>query len=203
MKIAITASNPDLSSPVDPRFGRCPYFIIVDPDTLEFEANENTNLSASSGAGIQSAQFVANKGVKALLTGSCGPNAFQTLQAAGVEVIVGISGTVQEAATLYKEGNLKSTPQANVASHFGMGAGTGSGMGRGMGQGMGMGRGMGGGMGMGRGMAPGGAGMPPFNPNPPSIPPEDEVKALQQQAEYLGQQMSNITKRIEELKKKK
>jgi len=197
MKIAITASNPDLSSPVDPRFGRCPYFIIVDPDTLEFEANENTNLYASSGAGIQAAQFVANKGVKALLTGSCGPNAFQTLQAAGVEVIVGISGTVQEAATLYKEGNLKSTPQANVASHFGMGAGTGSGMGGGMG----MGRGMGGGMG--RSMAPGGHGMPPFNPNPPSIPPEDEVKALQQQAEYLQQQMSNITKKIEELKKKK
>ena len=126
MKIAITASNPDLSSPVDPRFGRCPYFIIVDPDTLEFEANENTNITASSGAGIQAAQFVANKGVKALLTGSCGPNAFQTLQAAGVEVIVGISGTVQEAATLYKEKNLKSTPQANVASHFGMGAGTAS-----------------------------------------------------------------------------
>lgn len=213
MKIAITASNPDLSSPVDPRFGRCPYFIIVDPDTMEFEANENTNLSASSGAGIQAAQFVANKGVKALLTGSCGPNAFQTLQAAGVEVIVGVSGTVQEAATLYKEGNFKSTPQANVPSHFGMGAGTGSGMGGGMGQGMGMGRGMGGGMGrgmgqgqgmgMGRGMAPGGAGMPPFSPNPPSIPPDGELKDLQQQAEYLQQQMDNITKRIEELKKKK
>ena len=201
MKIAITASNPDLSSPVDPRFGRCPYFIIVDPDTLEFEANENTNLTASSGAGIQAAQFVANKGVKALLTGSCGPNAFQTLQAAGVEVIVGVSGTVQEAATLYKEGTLKSTPQANVPSHFGMGAGTGSGMGGGMGMGRGMGQGQG--MGMGRGMAPGDTGMPPFNPNPPSIPPEDEVKALQQQAEYLQQQMSNITKRIEELKKKK
>jgi len=223
MKIAITASKPDLSSPVDPRFGRCPYFIIIDPDTMEFEANENTNLYGASGVGIQSAQFVANKEVKALLTGSCGPNAFQTLQAAGIEVITGISGTVQEAATLYKEKNLKSTPQANVASHFGMGAGTGSGMGGGMGQGQGMGRGMGGGMGrgmgqgqgmgmgrgmgqgqgMGPGMAPGGTGMPPFSPNPPSIPPEDEVKTLQQQAEYLQQQMNNITKRIEELKKMK
>jgi predicted Fe-Mo cluster-binding NifX family protein len=211
MKIAITASKPDLSSPVDPRFGRCPYFIIVDLDTMEFEANENTNLYGASGVGIQSAQFIANKGVKALLTGSCGPNAFQTLQAAGVEVIVGVSGTVQEAATLYKEENLKSTPQANVPSHFGMGVGRGSGMGGGMGrgmgqgQGMGMGRGMGQGqgMGMGRGMAPEGAGMPPFSPNPPSIPPEDEAKTLQQQAEYLQQQLNNITKRIEELKKMK
>jgi len=219
MKIAITASKPDLSSPVDPRFGRCPYFIIIDPDTMEFEANENTNLYGASGVGIQSAQFVANKEVKALLTGSCGPNAFQTLQAAGIEVITGVSGTVQEAASLYKEKNLKSTPQANVASHFGMAAGTGSGMGqsmgmgrgmgqgmgmgRGMGQGQGMGRGMGQGMGMGRGLAPGGTGMPPFNPNPPSVPPEDELKTLQQQAEYLQQQMSDITKRIEELKKMK
>ena len=213
MKIAITASKPDLSSPVDPRFGRCPYFIIIDPDTMEFEANENTNLYGASGVGIQSAQFVANKEVKALLTGSCGPNAFQTLQAAGIEVITGVQGTVQEAATLYKEKNLKSTPQANVSPHFGMGTetgtGTGQGMGGGMGQGMGMGcgmgmgRGMGQGMGMGRGMAPGGAGTPPFNPNSPSIPPEDEVKTLQQQTEYLQQQMNNITKRIEELKKMK
>ncbi len=199
MKIAITASKPDLSSPVDPRFGRCPYFVIVDPDTMEFEANENTNLYGASGVGIQSAQFVANKGVKALLTGSCGPNAFQTLQAAGIEVITGVSGTVQEAATLYKEENLKSTPQANVPSHFGMGVGRGSGMGGGMGRGMGQGQGMG----MGRGMAPEGAGMPPFSPNPPSIPPEDEAKTLQQQAEYLQQQLNNITKRIEELKKMK
>ncbi len=213
MKIAITASNPDLSSPVDPRFGRCPYFIIIDPDTMEFEVNENTNLNGASGVGIQSAQFVANKEVKALLTGSCGPNAFQTLQAAGIEVITGVSGTVQEAATLYKEKNLKSTSQANVAPHFGMGAGTGSGMGQGMGgglgqgmgmgRGQGMGRGMGQGQGMGRGMAPGGTGIPPVSPNPPGIPPEDEVKTLQQQAEYLQQQMNNITKRIEELKKMK
>jgi len=80
MKIAISASGSDLSSSVDPRFGRCPFFLLVDTDTMEFEAVENSNVSAMSGAGIQSAQFIANKGAKALLTGSCGPNAFQTLQ---------------------------------------------------------------------------------------------------------------------------
>jgi len=62
MKIVVTASGPDLDSPVDPRFGRCQYFIFVDPDSLQFEAIENENVMASGGAGIQSAQFVTNKG---------------------------------------------------------------------------------------------------------------------------------------------
>lgn len=74
MRIAVSASNHELSSPVDPRFGRCPYFIFVDPETIEFEAVENPHLSSASGAGIQSAQFGAEKGAKAVLTGSCGPN---------------------------------------------------------------------------------------------------------------------------------
>jgi len=125
MRIAITASSPELSSPVDPRFGRCPYFILIDPEIMKFEAVENPNVSSPSGAGIQSAQLIANSGAKALLTGSCGPNAFQILQAAGVEVLVGVTGTVQEAAQKYKSGQIQPTAQANVPSHFGMGMGGG------------------------------------------------------------------------------
>ncbi len=233
MKIAITASGPDLSSSVDPRFGRCPFFLLVDTDTMEFEAVENSNVSAMSGAGIQSAQFVANKGAKALLTGSCGPNAFQTLQAAGVAVIVGVTGTVQEAVQKYKSGQFQPAPQADVPSHFGLGTGRGQpqgpgfgmggGMGRGMGRGMGggmgrgmgkgMGRGMGGGMGrgMGRGMGPGigygtsfqPPGMTPSASGMPQLSPEEELKSLKQQAEYLRQQTEMITKRIKELEEKK
>jgi len=71
MKIAVTASTPELSSPVDPRFGRCAYFLFVDSETMQLEALENTNVAAASGAGIQSAQFVANQGANVLLTGSC------------------------------------------------------------------------------------------------------------------------------------
>ena len=107
MKVAVSASTSDLSSQIDPRFGRCPYFLFVDPETMQFEAVENPNIASSSGAGIQSAQFVANKGANVLLTGSCGPNAFQTLNAAGVEVIVGVTGTVQEAIQQYKSGKLR------------------------------------------------------------------------------------------------
>jgi len=217
MKIAISASGSDLSSSVDPRFGRCPFFLLVDTDTMEFEAVENSNVSAMSGAGIQSAQFIANKGAKALLTGSCGPNAFQTLQAAGVDVIVGVTGTVQEAVQKYKSGQFQPAPQADVPSHFGMGTGRGQpqgpgfGMGGGMGRGMGkgMGRGMGGGMG--RGIGPGMGygtpfqppGMTPSAPGMPQLSPEEELKNLKQQAEDLRQQTEMITKRIKELEKKK
>jgi predicted Fe-Mo cluster-binding NifX family protein len=220
MKIVVSASTPDLSSPVDPRFGRCPYFLFVDPETMQFEAVENPNIASSSGAGIQSAQFVANKEANVLLTGSCGPNAFQTLNAAGVEVIVGVMGTVQEAVQQYKSGKLQATAQPNVPSHFGMGMGgrspigPGSGMGGGMGRGMGggMGRGMGGGMGrgMGRGTVPGMGydptfqtpGMPPSSPSMPPLSPEEELQYLKQQAELLRQQMERITKRIEDIDKK-
>ncbi len=128
MTIAVTASQPDLSGNVDPRFGRAAFFLIVNPDTMEFEAAENPHAASPHGAGIQAAQFVSGKGVKALMTGSCGPNAFQTLQAAGVEVFIGISGTVKSAVEQYRTGNIQKSTQANVSSHFGMGAGSGPGV---------------------------------------------------------------------------
>ena len=120
MKICITAEGNNLDSKVDPRFGRCRYFIIVDTDTLSLEAIENPNIESMGGAGVQSGQFVASKGVKAVLTGNVGPNAFQTLQAAKIEVITGISGTVKDAAEKYKKGGLKPTQGPSVNSKFGM-----------------------------------------------------------------------------------
>ena len=84
MKIAVSATAPNLDAEVEPRFGRCPYFIIVDPDTMQFEAVENSSAMASGGAGIASGQVIAGKGVRAVLTGNCGPNAYQVLSAAGI-----------------------------------------------------------------------------------------------------------------------
>ena len=199
MKIAVSASSPELSSPIDPRFGRCPYFVFVDSETMEFEAVENPHVVSTSGAGIQSAQFVAEKGVKAVLTGSCGPNAFQTLQAAGVEVIVGVTGSVKEAVEQYKAGRFQSTAQPNVPPHFGFGGGGG------MGSGFGMGRGMGRGMGYTTGFgpapqAPGAA--RPAQPGPP-MSAEEEVQELKKQSERLREQMEEISKRIKELEKDK
>jgi predicted Fe-Mo cluster-binding NifX family protein len=120
MKICITAQGNTLDSEVDPRFGRCAYFLIVNIDTMEFEASENSSAQTMGGAGIQAGKFVLDKGVKAVLTGNVGPNAFQTLQAGGTEIITGISGKVIDVVNRYKNGELKATGGPNVQSHFGM-----------------------------------------------------------------------------------
>ena len=120
MKICITAEGKDLNSNVDPRFGRCQNFIIADTDTLAIEVIENPNIESMGGAGIQSAQLVASKQVKAVVTGNVGPNAFQTLQAAGVEVFTGASGTVKEAIEKYKKGEFKANSSPSVGSHSGI-----------------------------------------------------------------------------------
>ena len=104
MKIAVSASGSSLDAEVDPRFGRCQYFIIIDPDTMEFEAVNNSGAMAGGGAGISTAQTIAGKGVDAILTGNCGPNAFQVLSAAGIKVATGVSGKVQDAVRDYKAG---------------------------------------------------------------------------------------------------
>jgi predicted Fe-Mo cluster-binding NifX family protein len=183
VKIAVSSTGTGLDAEVDPRFGRCQYFVIVDGDTLESEAVENPNVMASGGAGIQSAQLVADKGAEIVLTGNCGPNAFQTLQAAGISVCVGVAGTVGQVVEQYKSGGFAPVSGPSVGDKFGVSGGAGSaggqaapggmggggaagGAGRGMGggrgggmgggSGMGRGMGMGGGKGMGRGMGMGG-----------------------------------------------
>ena len=120
MKIAITSMGAKLEDKVDPRFGRCHYFILFDTDTNKFEAMENTGAQGMGGVGIQSGQIMADKGVETVLTGSCGPKAFQTLQAAGIKVITGATGTVQEAIDKFKSGKLKAISQANASAHSGM-----------------------------------------------------------------------------------
>ena len=140
MKIAVSATAPHLDAVLDPRLGRCQYFLIVDTESMEFEAIENPAIMAPGGAGIQAAQLIVEKSVEAVVTGNCGPNAFQVLSSAGIPVLVGASGSIREAIESYKRGELQPTPQAST----GPGAGMRGGMGRGGGMGGGRG-GMGGG----------------------------------------------------------
>jgi predicted Fe-Mo cluster-binding NifX family protein len=119
MKIAISACGPDLEALVDPRFGRAPYFLLVDPETLQFEAVSNqASIQTPQGAGIQAAALVARHQPTVVLTGNCGPKAFQTLQAAGIPVIVGVTGIAQEAVQSYQAGKLTPAVGPNVASHW-------------------------------------------------------------------------------------
>ena len=156
MKVVVSAEGAELSSAVDPRFGRCSYFVVVETETMKAEGHKNEARGAMGGAGIQAAQMVDEMGVKVVLTGNVGPNAFSTLDAAGIEVYVGMSGTVEEAVETYKKGEAKlASSPTNPSMHGGRGGGRGMGGGRGQGRGMGgggfgKGRGRGGGRGGGR-----------------------------------------------------
>jgi predicted Fe-Mo cluster-binding NifX family protein len=129
MKICVTATAASLDAQIDPRFGRSSYLVIIDSETMQFEAIPNMASGVTGGAGIQAAQTIANKGVKLLITGNVGPNAFQALSATGIEVVTGAFGTVREAVEQFKRGELSKTGSPTVEGHFGMG---GRGGGRGV-----------------------------------------------------------------------
>jgi predicted Fe-Mo cluster-binding NifX family protein len=119
MKIAVTSTGKDLDSPMDPRFGRAAYILIVDADTLGVEALDNTeNVNAFKGAGIQAATMISDKKADVLLTGYCGPNAFKALEAAGVKVAGDMSGTVREAVAAFADGKVTLTSEPNAQAHW-------------------------------------------------------------------------------------
>ena len=121
MKVAVSARGSDLDSPVDGRFGRAERFLVVDTETGSVEAVDNAqNLAAAHGAGVQAARTLIEHGVEAVLTGNVGPNAFRTLQAAGVKVYAGAAGTVAEAVERFKAAGL--TPVSDPTVEHGHGS---------------------------------------------------------------------------------
>ena len=198
MRIAASAVADSLDAQIDPRFGRCAYIVIVDSETMKFEAVPNTASGAMMGAGIQAAQIVASRGVQAVLTGNVGPNAFQALSSAGINIITGVFGTVREAVEIFKSGQLQKVTAPTAPMGFGMG-------GR---YGMGMGRGRGGGRGMGRGywqatwpfapQAP--MSTPTTPPMLPQMSKEQEIQMLENQMKGLQKQLDQIKKRLKELR---
>jgi predicted Fe-Mo cluster-binding NifX family protein len=119
MKVALTAQGPDLDSPVDPRFGRAQYFLLIDSETGQFTAHDNEqNLNAVQGAGIQAAQTVLRLGAQAVLTGNVGPKAFATLQAGQVAIYPGAAGTVRQTLERWRSGDLQAAGKANVEGHW-------------------------------------------------------------------------------------
>ncbi len=119
MKVAITAKGSDMSSEVDPRFGRAAYILIVETENMSFEVCDNSeNVAAFKGAGIQAATLVAEKGAEVLLTGYCGPNAFKTATAGGIKVVNDVTGTVQEAIEMFENGSFEFSTDANVDGHW-------------------------------------------------------------------------------------
>jgi predicted Fe-Mo cluster-binding NifX family protein len=119
MKIAITATEPSLAAACDSRFGRCAHFMIVETADMSAVALANPHVDRGGGAGIQAAQMLVGQGVQAVLTGNCGPNAHQTLSAAGIAVVLDCQGSVGELAARYAAGELRGATVPNVGSHAG------------------------------------------------------------------------------------
>jgi predicted Fe-Mo cluster-binding NifX family protein len=119
MKVAVTSQGKELTSEVDQRFGRAKFLLVVDTETGDFAVHDNeVNLNAIQGAGIQTGQNIANLDVEAVITGNVGPNAFKTLNAADVKIFLAERNTVAEAVESFKAGNLKEVDNANVEGHW-------------------------------------------------------------------------------------
>jgi predicted Fe-Mo cluster-binding NifX family protein len=216
VRIVVTASGGELSSALDPRFGRCQKFILYDTDTKQvIEVLDNPAMQAAGGAGIQAGQLIASKGVTAVLTGNVGPNASNVLSGAGVQVYTGFSGTVQEAIDTFLAGSVTPSAGPTVGSKSGLGGaappqsggqvptpgvGAGGGFGMGGGRGMGMGRGGGRGMGQGGGRGMGMGGGFGAVPPPAGAASSGEKEFLENQVAYLEQQLTAIKDRLTQIK---
>jgi predicted Fe-Mo cluster-binding NifX family protein len=118
MKIVVTATSANIDAAIDSRFGRAAYFIVVDVDTLEWQAYPNPAVSASGGAGTQAAQYIANQGAQAAISGDFGPNAYSALNAAGVAMyLLGASQMVREAVAQFKAGQLTQVGAPTSVGH--------------------------------------------------------------------------------------
>jgi len=123
MKLLITANTPKLEAPVNPRFGRADYFVVVDTETLKWQAHPNPGVHAAGGAGAQAAQFAAQQGVAAVISGDFGPNAYLALAAAEITMyLLGGSKTVAEAVANFGAGKLEQVHAPTGAGHHGSGS---------------------------------------------------------------------------------
>ncbi len=147
MKVAVTSSGKSLDGPIDPRFGRCAFFLIFELPDRTPQVIPNEAGTAMHGAGITTAQMICQEGIQTVITGNVGPNAFQVLSSAGVQVYTTAPTSVKEALEKFERNELIALEAPSGPGHMGMGGGGGRGMGGGGGRGMGGGggRGMGGG----------------------------------------------------------
>ncbi len=119
MKVLVSARGKELDSMIDPRFGRCRFFVIVETNSMDFEAFDNKNAFLKDYAGINSAKFAISTGVRTVLTGAVGPKAFRILKDSGARVFTGISGTVLDAIEDYKKGELRAALRPVVTAKYG------------------------------------------------------------------------------------
>ena len=126
MRICITSSGSNLDSPIDPRFGRAQYFLLLDEEGDLKEVSSNPGVLARGGAGVAAAQKVVNQEIDILITGNIGPNAVGVLGIAKLKIFLCPMGIkAKEAFLMWKENKLTQVKEPSVPGHFGMGPGRG------------------------------------------------------------------------------
>ena len=121
MKVYISSTGTTLDSNVDPRFGRCAFFIIYNTDSDTFEYYENDSRNAMGGAGIKAAQKALENKIDAVISGSIGPNAFRVFNSSTIKIYTGVSGSIRSAIAQLKNNELTQAASSNVQSHYGIG----------------------------------------------------------------------------------
>lgn len=181
VKVVVTANGIGLDAPASPVFGRCAVYVFVDTETMRFEAVENPEIDTLRGAGFGAAEFVVERGARAVVTGNVGPNALNVLRSSGVPVYLSACGTVREAVEAYETGQLQPVEEANVPAHSGTSEGIGVGVGRGVG----------------RGRGPRDA----VFSTPLTLPTsrEEEIAVLRQTAKELRQRLALVSDQLEQL----
>ncbi|HEX7391633.1 MAG TPA: NifB/NifX family molybdenum-iron cluster-binding protein [Thermoplasmata archaeon] len=122
-RLAVSSTGSSTADAVDPRFGRCAYFVISDESSGRTEIVANTARALGNGAGIQAAQDLLNRGVTIVVTGDVGPNAYRTLSAAGIRVFRCTGTSVADAIRDFKLGKLVEVSRPTSPGHHGHGAG--------------------------------------------------------------------------------
>jgi predicted Fe-Mo cluster-binding NifX family protein len=134
VKIALSINGNDLNALFDPRFGRAQAFCIVDTESADYQIFSNAAVAASGGAGVAAAQFVADKQVDAVISGSFGPNAYDTLAAANIKMysLPGGAGLkIQDIIEKFAAGEMGEPQSPNHGGYHGRGRGSGGGRRRG------------------------------------------------------------------------
>ncbi|MDI6889164.1 MAG: NifB/NifX family molybdenum-iron cluster-binding protein [Methanocellales archaeon] len=190
MKIVVATTVGGLDDTVSLVFGRCPTFTVVNVEGKKIKNSSvirNQYAGAMGGAGIQAAQLVVNQGAKAVIAGNYGPNASMVFNQAGVEIVSAQGISVRDAVKKYLEGELPPITAATMPMFGGMG--------------MGVGRRRGGGGRMGMGFMQQAPTPPPIMPPMPQVPKGQELQMLETQIKTFEQQLDQIKKRLEELRK--
>jgi predicted Fe-Mo cluster-binding NifX family protein len=121
MKIVISSTGKDLESEVDPRFGRCKYFLIIEAENKrikEFKAIENIGKNQSGAAGITAGQIVANQGVDSVITTNLGPKAFSIFDQFKIKIFQG-QGKIKNVIEDFFKGKLRELSNSNAEQHHG------------------------------------------------------------------------------------